>query len=201
MYRSSLRVLLYAFGAVAIFTPAISHAADPAPARERISIDDGWRFTKGDPASNSVSLLYDVRPVGRGRGRGRGGPAPTDASTNAVTNTPAPPPPDVIKQWILPDGNAFIKDPAKRFNAPEAKNWDAVAYACDFDDGSWEAVNLAARLGDCRAVYDHRRRGPRPAAVGRRGLGIARNWTSRRPTPARKSFSTWTARWLTRRFS
>ncbi len=143
MYRSSLRVLLYAFGAVAIFTPAISHAADPAPARERISIDDGWRFTKGDPASDSVSLLYDVRPVGRGRGRGRGGPAPTDASTNAVTNTPAPPPPDVIKQWILPDGNAFIKDPAKKFIAPEPTNWDAVAYAQPgFDDGSWEAVNL-----------------------------------------------------------
>ena len=32
-----------------------------AAPRERISIDDNWRFTKGDPTNNAVSLLYDVR--------------------------------------------------------------------------------------------------------------------------------------------
>ena len=45
-------------------------AAGPAPAspREKVSIDDGWRFTKGDPTNNPASLLYDVgraQPVRR----------------------------------------------------------------------------------------------------------------------------------------
>jgi hypothetical protein len=35
-------------------------AARPAP-RERVSIDDDWRFTSGDPANMDVSLLYDIR--------------------------------------------------------------------------------------------------------------------------------------------
>ena len=29
--------------------------------RERISIDDDWRFIKGDPTNGSLSLTYDVR--------------------------------------------------------------------------------------------------------------------------------------------
>jgi len=32
-----------------------------AGARERNSLDAGWRFTKGDPTNSQVSLLYDVR--------------------------------------------------------------------------------------------------------------------------------------------
>jgi hypothetical protein len=36
--------------------------------RSRTLIDDDWRFTKGDPPDNSVSLLYDVRPPAGARG-------------------------------------------------------------------------------------------------------------------------------------
>ena len=35
--------------------------AGKSEARERMSIDDNWRFAKGDPTNSSVSLLYDVR--------------------------------------------------------------------------------------------------------------------------------------------
>src|SRR5262252_5819675 len=57
-----------------------------ASGRIRRLIDDDWRFTKGDPAGNTVSLLYDLRPQPGARG------------------APATPPPEVpvVKAWVLP---------------------------------------------------------------------------------------------------
>jgi len=34
----------------------------------------------------------------------------------------------VIKQWILPTGNNFIKDPSRKFMRPEENPGDGVAY-------------------------------------------------------------------------
>ena len=56
--RTMVIPLLIAAAALTARTPAGSQR----PTRERISLDEGWRFTKGDPPGNSVSLLYDVRP-------------------------------------------------------------------------------------------------------------------------------------------
>lgn len=76
--------------------------------RERISIDENWRFTKGDPANNTVDLRYGV-----------------------------------IKQWILPTSNPFIKDPSRRFVRPEGNLGEGVTYAQPgFDDSSWQKLNL-----------------------------------------------------------
>lgn len=55
-----------------------SPCAKSAP-RERIMIDDDWRFQKGDPAGNALSLLYDVRAEDLMSG------------TAIVQTTPAPP--------------------------------------------------------------------------------------------------------------
>ena len=106
--------------------------------RERISLDDDWRFQPGDPKGNLVSLLYDVRP--ETRNQKDDGPAdamPRVAATTAASEK------TVIKRWILPTGNAFIKDPARRFARPEG-NWGGdVAYVqAKFDDSSWRRVNL-----------------------------------------------------------
>ncbi len=108
------------------------------PARERISLNDEWRFQKGDPPGNAVSLLYDVRP--EVRDRRDGGPA---GARPAAAVSLAPQEQPVIKQWILPTGNAFIKDPARRFARPQG-NWGGeVAYVQrDFDDSSWRRANL-----------------------------------------------------------
>src|SRR4029077_10508261 len=85
---------------------------EPAPAsdfpRERISINENWRFTEGDPTNNTVSLRYDA-----------------------------------IKQWVLPTGNAFLKDPSHRFARPDGNPGEGVTYVQpDFDDSSWQKVNL-----------------------------------------------------------
>ncbi|HXS69302.1 MAG TPA: beta-galactosidase GalB, partial [Candidatus Polarisedimenticolia bacterium] len=116
-------------------------AAADSP-RERISIDDGWRFTKGDPANSSESLLYDVRQqvaVHRLADAEADGNSTSAPLTNESISAPA----EVIKQWILPSGNEFIKDPARRFTRPAGNPGEHVAYVQpDFDDSSWRAINL-----------------------------------------------------------
>jgi beta-galactosidase len=108
-------------------------------ARERILINDNWRFAKGEPTNiNSETLLYDVRPVSRGEDqRERPAEATEDASRiSAATNA-------VLKPWILPSGNRFIKDSAKRFVRPEGNPGTDVAYAqAGFDDSGWRSLNL-----------------------------------------------------------
>ena len=126
-----------------ILVVASSLAALPATApipspRERISINADWRFQKGDPPGNTVSLLYDARPEVRDR-RDDG---PADAKPEAAAGVAAAPQ-AVLKPWILPTGNRFIKDPAGRFVRPPG-NWGGdVAYVRrDFDDRSWRCLDL-----------------------------------------------------------
>src|SRR6266849_2945708 len=140
--RSLTRVKLLA---AAWLIPALvsgSFSAQAA-ARERISINDNWRFTKGDPANNTVGLLYDVR---RGQTIRRLAEAEADgnaalnesATSNELTN-----PFMATKQWILPTGNEFLKDASRRFARPEGNLGDGVAYVQPgFDDSSWRQINL-----------------------------------------------------------
>jgi beta-galactosidase len=111
--------------------------AQAAP-RERISINDHWRFTKGDPNGNSIGLIYDVRPEVKDKKDDKAADAePTEAEKIAATNRA------VLKPWILPTANAFIKDPSKRHARPGANAATNVTYTLrDFDDSTWREVNL-----------------------------------------------------------
>ena len=89
-----------------------------------------------------VSLLYDTRrtqSVRRFAAEADGNSALNQSvATNESTNAAA-----VIKQWILPTANEFIKDPSHRFVRPAGNLGDGVAYVQpDFDDSSWQPVNL-----------------------------------------------------------
>ncbi len=107
-------------------------------ARERLPLNADWRFQLGDPAGNTVDLRYDVRP--EVRDRRDDGPAdarPQDAEKIAADAA------TVLKPWILPTGNAFIKDPARRHAWPAEKWTGDVAYLRgDFDDREWRRLNL-----------------------------------------------------------
>jgi beta-galactosidase len=119
--------------------PCATHAQSTP--RERISIDENWRFTKGDPTNSDVSLLYDVRKsqdLRRFSQEADGNSAINQSVTNQTTNATA-----VIKQWILPTGNDFIQEPSRKFTRPEGNPGDGVDYVRpDFDDSSWQQVNL-----------------------------------------------------------
>jgi beta-galactosidase len=107
--------------------------------RERVLFNEGWRFTNGDPTSvNSKELLYDVRPAAKGDDRKeRLAEATADAEKLvAATNR-------VLKPWVLPAANLFVKDPAKRFVRPDGNPGGDVAYVqMNYDDSSWRKVNL-----------------------------------------------------------
>lgn len=50
---------------------------------------------------------------------------------------------DAVKSWVLPAGNDFVADPAKRAKRPDGNPIDDVAYSTtNFDDSSWRKVNL-----------------------------------------------------------
>lgn len=169
--------------------------------RERISINDDWRFIKGDPANNTASLLYDVRQQQAVR-RLAEAEADGNSTLNAATNSSdsTNPPAAIIKQWILPTGNEFISDASKRFVRPEGNPGDGVAYVQpDFDDSAWRQINLP---------HDWAIEGPF-ARSGGGGMGrlpsAGVGWYRKklnlpRITQANPFFWTWTERCLTRRF-
>jgi beta-galactosidase len=132
------------FGLVCLLVAVPGFAADADSPRERISLDDNWRFTRGDPTNCAVSLLYDVREQKQVRHLAEAeadGNASMDSATDSANATNSPP--TVIKQWILPTGNEFIKDPSRKFIRPEGNLGDGVAYVQpDFNDGGWQQISL-----------------------------------------------------------
>ncbi len=104
--------------------PAAASAADGGQGlRERLRLDTGWRFHRGDPGG-SVSLTYDVLP------REAGVPTRDDLP--------------VLKPWILPSANAFIRDPDARHSRPGTTppGSDLTFLDADFDDSAWESVTV-----------------------------------------------------------
>jgi len=121
-------------------TPALTQAAmtetDTVP-RQRICINEGWSFYKYDSEAQADKLIYDVRPDVKDHKDDRPADAkPTEALEVETTQ-------EVLKPWVLPTGNDFIKDPAKRHVRPEGNPGSDFPFVqSDFDDSSWESVNL-----------------------------------------------------------
>lgn len=123
--------------AVLVLAAALTSCARQTTVRERISLNAGWRFHLGDPIQNAGGLLYDVRPEVNDRNDVVPADAmPTEAVKVEATQT-------VLKPWIMPTGNRFIKDPAKRYVRPDGNpGSDCPFVQGDFDDLSWERLDL-----------------------------------------------------------
>ncbi|KQX01553.1 beta-galactosidase [Massilia sp. Root418] len=120
---------------LAAFSTAAAAAATP---RERVLINAEWRFQMGDPAGTSDSLRYDVRPEVKASEDGKAADAVPDAAVKAGAAQAA-----VLKPWILPTGNAFIRDPARRHQRPaEEPRLDVPYLKAGYDDSAWKRVNL-----------------------------------------------------------
>jgi beta-galactosidase len=137
--------LLAAFVLAVGLNPLVAQTAVAALAgdisrmpRVRLLLDEGWRFQKDDPPGNTVPLLYDVRPdVSNATENQVADARPTELAKRDTTHQA------VLKPWILPAGNAFIKDPARRHTRPAGDPGSEVAYVqAGFDDSSWRRVDL-----------------------------------------------------------
>ena len=105
--------------------------------RERISISPNWYFYKYNSITESDDLKYEVRPEIQDQNDGKEADSkPTEAVKVETTK-------EALKEWILPTGNRFIKDPAKRHLRPAGNaGRDFRFVKHDFDDSSWEQVDL-----------------------------------------------------------
>lgn len=105
------------------------------PIRTQTSFNEGWRFMRytGEPDK----LVYDVRPEIVDRNDSKVADSkPTEAITVQTSQS-------VLKKWILPTGNDFIKDPTKRHIRPTGNiGADFPFVQHDFNDNAWEKVNL-----------------------------------------------------------
>ena len=107
----------------------------PAQGRERICINEGWRFMRyrGEPDS----LCYDVRP--RVANRNDNKVADTRAAELAVGTVSE----GALKKWILPSANDFINDPARRHRRPSGNPGSDFPFVQgNFDDRRWQSVTL-----------------------------------------------------------
>ena len=107
----------------------------PQTARQRISINDGWRFIRytGEPDT----LIYDARPLVTDRNDNK--VADTRASEAGVATSSI----HALKSWILPSANPFIKDPARRHARPDGNPGSDFPFVqAGFDDSHWQRVDL-----------------------------------------------------------
>src|SRR5208283_2033906 len=93
--------LVPAIGPILLLAASPEFALASDSPRERTSLNQNWRFVKGDPTNNTVSLLYDVRQAQTIR-RIAEAEADGNSAINESANESTPRPPAVIKPWILP---------------------------------------------------------------------------------------------------
>lgn len=105
--------------------------------RQRISINQDWRFFKYNSSGKADDLIYDVRPEIQNRRDNRPADSrPTEAEEVKTTQS-------ALKPWILPTGNDFIKEGNKHHARPQGHPGSDFPFVqLNFDDSSWERVNL-----------------------------------------------------------
>ncbi|GHN02355.1 beta-galactosidase [Cytophagales bacterium WSM2-2] len=140
MMKSASTALTY-FGLIC-FTLLLSisvnaQSSSESLIRQRISINEGWHFYKYDSSTKADNLIYDVRPKISDNVENRVADAkPTEAVKAEATQ-------EVLRPWILPTGNRFIKDQLNRHARPEGNPGSNFRFVKnEFDDRTWEKINL-----------------------------------------------------------
>ena len=105
--------------------------------REIQLLNDHWRFFRYPSAAEADDLIYDNRPEVTGINDSKVADSKPEEAVKADSSG------DVLKPWILPSANAFIKNPASRHNRPEGSpGKDFPFVQADFNDQEWEPVEI-----------------------------------------------------------
>lgn len=108
-----------------------------ASASERILLNDGWKFHRYSNSETPDHLNYDFRPVVTDTRDDK----PADSMPTAGDSLKAGS--GVLKDWILPSGNDFVKNSAKKRLRPNGNPGADFAFVqTGFDDKNWESVDL-----------------------------------------------------------
>ena len=113
----------------------VSFAQKASGMRQRISINDGWKFMRY--TSTPDSLIYDERPVVVNTNDNKvadSRPTEVNTSTSSVT---------ALKKWILPGANDFIDDPRDHHQRPSGNPGSEFPFVqYNFNEKPWEDVTL-----------------------------------------------------------
>lgn len=105
--------------------------------RQRISLNKGWKFFRYSAAEKVDHLIYDVRP----EIKDKRDDVPADAKPTealAVKNDN-----NVLKAWIMPTGNDFIKGTGNHYIRPKGSpGQDFPFVQGKFNDQSWKGIDL-----------------------------------------------------------
>jgi beta-galactosidase len=105
--------------------------------RERISINDNWKFFKYESMTDADDLIYDVRPEGVDYKDDKDADSKPEEAVEVVAGR------NVLKPWILPTANEFIKKQGDKYQRPEGNPGSDFPFVQpEFDDTDWESVNL-----------------------------------------------------------
>ncbi|KAK7216955.1 hypothetical protein V2G26_004958 [Clonostachys chloroleuca] len=97
---------------------AVSKTRAESLGRERVNINSDWRFWRSE--ENPDGIIYDQRK-----------------DLEHLSDA------EILKDWVLPSANDFIRDTSKHYKRPEGKPSTAVPYVQgDFDDEKWDVINL-----------------------------------------------------------
>lgn len=105
--------------------------------RERVSINEHWKFFKYESVAEADDLIYDVRPEEIDYKDDK------DADSKPTEAVDVKADREVLKPWVLPTANEFIKNQENYHQRPEGNpGGDFPFVQSDFDDAKWESVNL-----------------------------------------------------------
>lgn len=112
-------------------------AVEQAVPRERILLDDGWKFFRYAQNEKPDPLNYDLRPIVADARDDKPADSMPTAGDSLKTSS------DVLKDWILPSANDFVKNAAQKRLRPSGNPGVDFAFVQpDFDDQNWESVDL-----------------------------------------------------------
>ena len=113
------------------------HKSGGLAARERICISANWKFFKYESLDKADKLIYDVRPNVNEDLDNR----PADAKPTEAVKVEATIP--ILKSFILPNSNAFIKDANKKYVRPQGDPGnDFPIVQNTFHDDAWKSLDL-----------------------------------------------------------
>jgi beta-galactosidase len=128
--------------------------------REHILLNDNWKFFKYDSAEDADNLIYDIRPEVTEHVDSKDADSRPTGAVDVENNA------EVLKDWILPSGNNFIKDQSKQHQRPEGNPGSDFPFVQNnFDDSNWERINLPHDWAIKGPFYE----GPNPEVGG--GMG------------------------------
>lgn len=132
-----LSMILFAW--MMVYCSPMQAVQNPKTAvRERILINDDWKFFRYDELTQADPLIYDVRPEVTDAKDDKPADAMPTAATEILSLGRG-----ALKSWILPSGNAFLNDPSKSWVRPAGNpGADFPFVQSTFDDRNWQNVTL-----------------------------------------------------------